>query len=71
MAWKRQLTLEALNATSENTMVAHLGIVYTRLEEGCWRRKCRWMRAPISRLACCTGRLRGAGGDAWARWPAG
>ena len=34
MAWKRQLTLEALNATSENTMVAHLGIVYTRLEEG-------------------------------------
>lgn len=34
MAWKRQLTLEALNATSDNTMVAHLGIVYTRLEEG-------------------------------------
>ncbi|VTN14904.1 Proofreading thioesterase EntH [Raoultella terrigena] len=34
MAWKRQLTLEALNATSANTMVAHLGIVYTRLEEG-------------------------------------
>jgi uncharacterized protein (TIGR00369 family) len=34
MAWKRQLTLDALNATSANTMVAHLGIVYTRLEEG-------------------------------------
>ena len=34
MAWKRQLTLDELNATSVNTMVAHLGIVYTRLEEG-------------------------------------
>ncbi len=33
MAWKRELTLAALNASSENTMVAHLGIVYTRLEE--------------------------------------
>ncbi|PLM58699.1 thioesterase, partial [Klebsiella michiganensis] len=34
MAWKRQLTLDELNATSVNTMVAHLGIVYTRIEEG-------------------------------------
>ena len=34
MAWKRQLTLDELNATSSNTMVAHLGIVYTRIEEG-------------------------------------
>ncbi|GKO32145.1 proofreading thioesterase EntH [Klebsiella pneumoniae] len=34
MAWKRELTLAALNASSENTMVAHLGIIYTRLEEG-------------------------------------
>ena len=33
MAWKRELTLAALNASSENTMVAHLGIIYTRLEE--------------------------------------
>ena len=33
MAWKRELTLAALNASSENTMVAHLDIVYTRLEE--------------------------------------
>ncbi|MBN0386442.1 hotdog fold thioesterase, partial [Pseudomonas aeruginosa] len=34
MAWKRELTLAALNASSENSMVAHLGIIYTRLEEG-------------------------------------
>ena len=34
MAWKRELTLAALNASSENTMVAHLGIIYTRLEAG-------------------------------------
>ena len=33
MAWKRELTLAALNASSENTMVAHLVIIYTRLEE--------------------------------------
>ena len=31
MIWKRHLSLEALNATSLNTMVAHLGIVYTRI----------------------------------------
>ena len=34
MGWQRQLTLEALNATSRDTLVAHLGIVYTRLEAG-------------------------------------
>ncbi|MDU5320255.1 MAG: proofreading thioesterase EntH [Escherichia coli] len=28
MIWKRHLTLDELNATSDNTMVAHLGIVY-------------------------------------------
>ena len=31
MIWKRHLSLDALNATSQNTLVAHLGIVYTRL----------------------------------------
>jgi uncharacterized protein (TIGR00369 family) len=31
MIWKRHLSLEELNATSVNTLVAHLGIVYTRL----------------------------------------
>ena len=34
MAWKRELTLAELNASSENTLVAHLGIVYTRLDAG-------------------------------------
>jgi hypothetical protein len=29
MIWKRHLTLDELNATSQNTMVAHLGMVYT------------------------------------------
>ncbi|MGK4627078.1 thioesterase, partial [Raoultella ornithinolytica] len=28
MIWKRHLPLEELNATSLNTLVAHLGIVY-------------------------------------------
>lgn len=32
MIWKRHLTLEQLNATSENTLIAHLGIRYTRLD---------------------------------------
>ncbi len=31
MIWKRHLTLDEQNATSDNTMVAHLGSVYTRL----------------------------------------
>ncbi|MFX2608647.1 MULTISPECIES: proofreading thioesterase EntH [Enterobacter] len=31
MIWKRHLSLEELNATSMNTLVAHLGIVYTRI----------------------------------------
>ncbi|VFS84827.1 Proofreading thioesterase EntH [Kluyvera cryocrescens] len=31
MIWKRHLTLDELNATSDNTMVAHLGIVYTHI----------------------------------------
>ena len=31
MIWKRHLSLEALNDSSLNTMVAHLGIVYTRI----------------------------------------
>lgn len=31
MIWRRHLSLEELNATSTATMVAHLGIVYTRL----------------------------------------
>ncbi|MEX8992480.1 thioesterase, partial [Salmonella enterica] len=26
MIWKRHLTLDELNATSQNTLVAHLGI---------------------------------------------
>ena len=31
MIWKRHLSLEELNSTSQNTLVAHLGIVYTRI----------------------------------------
>ena len=31
MIWKRHLSLEELNATSVNTLVANLGIVYIRL----------------------------------------
>ncbi|TDN53958.1 proofreading thioesterase EntH [Scandinavium goeteborgense] len=31
MIWIRHLSLEELNATSAATMVAHLGIVYTRI----------------------------------------
>ncbi|MGS9083205.1 thioesterase, partial [Salmonella enterica subsp. enterica serovar Infantis] len=31
MILKRHLTLDELNATSQNTLLAHLGIVYTRL----------------------------------------
>ncbi|PIJ50213.1 MULTISPECIES: proofreading thioesterase EntH [unclassified Erwinia] len=33
MNWKRPYTLDQLNATSADTLVAHLGIVYTRITE--------------------------------------
>jgi len=33
MIWRRETTLDALNALGENTMIAHVGIVFTRLEE--------------------------------------
>ena len=33
MIWKRRLTLDELNATSVRTLVAHLGIVYSRLAD--------------------------------------
>lgn len=31
--WKRQLTLDELNRTSAGTMVEHLGIIYTRIDD--------------------------------------
>ncbi|MTD40728.1 proofreading thioesterase EntH [Erwinia sp. CPCC 100877] len=31
MIWRREMTLEALNQMAEETMVAHLGIVFTRI----------------------------------------
>ncbi|MBP6344305.1 hotdog fold thioesterase [Neisseriaceae bacterium CLB008] len=33
--WQRRVDLAALNARSEGTMVAHLGIVFTRLGDDC------------------------------------
>ncbi|WP_058912092.1 proofreading thioesterase EntH [Entomohabitans teleogrylli] len=33
MIWKRVLTLDELNATSDQTLVANLGIRYTRLDD--------------------------------------
>lgn len=72
MAWKRELTLAALNASSENTMVAHLGIIYTRLEEGLLEAEMPVdARTRISRLACCTAALPRRWRRRWARWPVG
>ncbi|TNV20718.1 proofreading thioesterase EntH [Buttiauxella sp. B2] len=31
--WKRQLTLDELNRTSVGTLVEHLGIIYTRIDD--------------------------------------
>lgn len=33
--WKRQLTLDELNSMGEKSMVARLGITFTRLDEEC------------------------------------
>lgn len=54
MIWKRHLTLDELNATSDNTMVAHLGIVYTRLGDDVLEAEIlELIPVLISRLACC------------------
>jgi hypothetical protein len=53
MIWKRHLTLDELNATSQNTMVAHLGWSIPDWVMMCWKPKCRWIAERISRLACC------------------
>ncbi len=45
-------------------MVAHLGIVYTRLGDEYSKPKCRLIPVLISRLACCRRRVGGAGGNA-------
>ncbi len=47
-----------------NTMVAHLGIVYTRLGDDVLEPKCRLIPVLISRLACCMAAVGGAGGNA-------
>ncbi|CZF82297.1 Esterase YdiI [Grimontia celer] len=33
--WKKPISLEGLNATSKNTLVEHLGIVYTEFSDDC------------------------------------
>ncbi len=53
-----------LNATSDNTMVAHLGIVYTRWAMMCWKPKCRLIPVLISRSFTTWRRVGGAGGNA-------
>lgn len=54
MIWKRHLTLDELNATSQNTLVAHLGIVYTRLGDDVLEAEMPAMPALINRLVCYT-----------------
>lgn len=31
--WKRPINLDILNKTSENTLISHLGIIYTKIED--------------------------------------
>lgn len=69
MIWKRHLTLDELNATSDNTMVAHLGIVYTRLGDDVLEAEMRLIPVLISRLACCMAARRRRWRKRWDRWP--
>lgn len=71
MAWKRELTLAALNASSENTMVAHLGIIYTRLEEGLLVAEMPVDARTHQPFGCCTAALPRRWRRRWARWPVG
>ncbi len=69
MIWKRHLTLDELNATSDNTMVAHLGIVYTRLGDDVLEAEMPVDTRLISRLACCMAARQRRWLKRWDRWP--
>ncbi len=71
MAWKRELTLAALNASSENTMVAHLGIIYTRLEEGLLEAEMPVDARTHQPFGLLHGAPRRRWRRRWARWPVG
>ncbi len=69
MIWKRHLTLDELNATSDNTMVAHLGIVYTRLGDDVLEAEMPVDTRTLSRLACCMAARQRRWRKRWDRWP--
>lgn len=55
--WHKSMSLEGLNATSRNTLMAHLDIVYTAFGPDWLEATMRWITAPISPLVCCTAAL--------------
>lgn len=69
MIWKRHLTLDELNATSDNTMVAHLGIVYTRLGDDVLEAEMRSIPVLISRSVYYMAARRRRWRKRWDRWP--
>lgn len=69
MIWKRHLTLDELNATSDNTMVAHLGIVYTRLGDDVLEAEMPVDTRTHQPLACCMAARRRRWRKRWDRWP--
>ena len=71
MAWKRSLTLAALNASSENTLVAHLGIVYTRLEAGLLEAEMPVDARTHQPFGLLHGGPQRRWRRRWGRWPAG
>ncbi len=54
-------TLDELNATSDNTMVAHLGIVIPVWEMMCWKPKCRLIPVLTAVWPAAWRRVSGAG----------
>jgi len=56
--WKRAATLEQLNQRSQGTMVAHIGIRFTALNEESIEALMPVIVGPVSRSGCCTAVLR-------------
>lgn len=50
--WKRPIDLDRLNATSENTLIDHLKIIYSKVGEDFIEAQCQSVISPTSLWEC-------------------
>ncbi len=56
--WNKPISLEILNATSKNTLIEHLNIIYTEVTENSISATILGAISHINHLACCMVALR-------------